>query len=129
MTRTSLPWLSAIVVIGIVAIPVRAEAFTLKFSWAGIPACQAASPAFELSDVPPGTKRLRFNMTDLDVPSFKHGGSTIAYETNAVKRGAITYVGPCPPDGQHHQYRWTVDALDPLGKVLGTATASGTFPP
>jgi phosphatidylethanolamine-binding protein (PEBP) family uncharacterized protein len=126
---TRMTWLSAIVLIGVVALPARAETFALKFSWAGIAACQATSPAFELSDVPPGTKRVRFSMTDLDVPSFKHGGSTIAYESNAVKRGAITYVGPCPPAGQRHQYRWTVDALDPLGKVLGSASATAAFPP
>jgi hypothetical protein len=50
------------------------HALTVRFSWAGIPACAATSPAFELGDVPSGTKRLRFNMTDLNVPTFRHGG-------------------------------------------------------
>jgi hypothetical protein len=53
---------------------------SLRFSWVGIPACASISPAFELGSVPAGTKRLSFTMTDLNVPTFHHGGSTIAYE-------------------------------------------------
>ena len=111
------------------AMPTRAEAFTVRFSWAGIPACEEISPAFELAGVPPGTKQLGFNMVDLNVPTFHHGGSTIAYAGDAVKRGAIRYTGPCPPGGQRHRYQWTVKALDAAGKVLGTASATETFPP
>jgi len=129
MTRSSLSLLAAVAALTMLAMPGRASAFTLNFSWAGIPACQRISPAFTLSDVPSGTKRLRFNMTDLDVPGFHHGGSVIAYEGDAVKQGAISYIGPCPPRGEHHRYRWTVEALDAAGKVLGTATATQTFPP
>ena len=129
MRTASLPWCSALVWLAILAVPARADDFTLKFSWAGIPACNSVSPAFQLAGVPAGSKRLRFGMTDLDVPAFKHGGSTVAYEGNAVRRGAIRYTGPCPPAGQRHTYRWTVQALDALGKVLGSATAEGAFPP
>lgn len=107
----------------------EAEAFTAAFSWAGIPACQAVSPAFTLRHVPPATKRLRFVMHDEQVPSFHHGGSTIPYRGDAVPRGAIRYVGPCPPKGQRHQYRWTIQALDKSGKILGQATAEARFPP
>jgi phosphatidylethanolamine-binding protein (PEBP) family uncharacterized protein len=46
-----------------------------------------------------------------------------------VKRGAIRYIGPCPPGGEHHHYRWTIEALDGAGKPLGTAAATATFPP
>jgi phosphatidylethanolamine-binding protein (PEBP) family uncharacterized protein len=106
-----------------------AYAFGARFSWAGIPACEAISPAFELSGVPAGTKRLRFEMHDLNVPGFHHGGSTIAYEGDAVKQGAIHYIGPCPPGGERHRYRWTIQALDAHGKVTATATATQTFPP
>jgi phosphatidylethanolamine-binding protein (PEBP) family uncharacterized protein len=111
------------------AAPTKAAAFSARFAWAGIPACEKISPAFELSGVPAGSKRLRFEMKDLDVPGFHHGGSTIAYEGDKVKQGAIHYIGPCPPDGERHRYRWTIEALDALGKVLGTATAEATFPP
>jgi phosphatidylethanolamine-binding protein (PEBP) family uncharacterized protein len=121
--------LPALLTLAVAASPARADAFTVRFSWAGIPACERISPAFELAGVPAGAKRLRFEVKDLDVPDFRHGGSTIAYEGNKVRQGAIRYIGPCPPDGQRHRYRWTVEALDALGKVLGTANAEATFPP
>jgi len=111
------------------AVPTSANAFTVRFSWAGIPACASISPAFDLRGVPAGTKRLRFTMTDLNVPAFQHGGSTIAYNGDAVSRGAIHYTGPCPPPGEHHNYRWVVQALDATGKVLDQGSAEARFPP
>jgi phosphatidylethanolamine-binding protein (PEBP) family uncharacterized protein len=71
----------------------------IMFSWVGIPACASISPAFEVGSVPAGTRRLSFTMTDLNMPTFHHGGSTIAYDENAVSRGAIRYTGLCPPRG------------------------------
>jgi phosphatidylethanolamine-binding protein (PEBP) family uncharacterized protein len=127
MRTPLLPSILAMLTLTVVA--AGAETFSVHFSWAGIPACEETSPAFELAGVPAGTRRLSFNMTDLDVPTFHHGGSAIPYEGSAVKRGAIRYIGPCPPGGQRHRYRWTVQALDAAGKVLGTATATATFPP
>lgn len=102
---------------------------SVHFSWAGIQACGSISPAFTLGNVPAGTKSLSFMMTDINVPTFHHGGSTIPYKGNAVRQGAITYTGPCPPSGQSHLYRWTVQALDAGGKVLGSGTAEAKFPP
>jgi phosphatidylethanolamine-binding protein (PEBP) family uncharacterized protein len=107
----------------------HADTLTVRFSWVGIPACATISPAFELGGVPAGTKRLSFSMTDLNVPSFHHGGSTVPYEGDAVKRGAIRYTGPCPPRGERHNYRWSVTALDSAGKVLGTGSTESIFPP
>jgi len=115
---------------GLVLAAAPAEAaFSARFSWAGIPACQKISPAFALAGVPAGAKRLRFEMKDLDVPGFHHGGSMLPYAGDTVKQGAIRYVGPCPPSGEHHRYRWTIEALDGAGKVLGTASAEASFPP
>jgi len=68
-------------------------------------------------------------MTDLNVPTFHHGGSTITYNGNAVSQGAISYTGPCPPGGERHNYRWTVQAFDAAGKVLDTGSADAMFPP
>ena len=68
-------------------------------------------------------------MTDLNVPTFHHGGSTIAYNGDAVSRGSIHYIGPCPPHGEHHNYRWVVQALDAAGKVLDQGSAEAMFPP
>jgi phosphatidylethanolamine-binding protein (PEBP) family uncharacterized protein len=102
---------------------------SLHFSWAGIPACSSISPAFELGGVPADATSLSFMMTDLDMPTFHHGGSTVAYAGNVVSRGAVNYTGPCPPHGERHNYRWTVQALDASGKVLGKGTAVEMFPP
>jgi len=120
---------AAAAAITLLTMPATASAFTVSFSWAGIPACERISPAFTLSAVPAGTQRLRFEMHDLNVPGFHHGGSTLAYEGDTVKQGAIRYIGPCPPRGEQHRYRWTVEALDGAGKVIGTTTATQTFPP
>jgi phosphatidylethanolamine-binding protein (PEBP) family uncharacterized protein len=129
VSKRSLSWLSVAAGLAMIALPCQAEAFTANFSWAGIPACAATSPAFALGSVPPGTKQFRFTMKDLNVPTFRHGGSTIAYQGDAVRKGAIRYVGPCPPRGERHRYRWTIEALDATGKVLGRTTATATFPP
>jgi len=100
----------------------------VRFSWAGIPACASISPPFELRVVPIDTKQLRFTMTDLNVPTFNHGGSTIAYNGSTVGRGAIRYTGPCPPRGERHNYRWAVEALDTAGQVLAKGSATAVFP-
>ena len=110
-------------------VPTIANALSVSFSWAGIPACTSISPAFDLREVPIGTTRLSFTMTDLNVLTFQHGGSTIAYNGNAVSRGAIRYIGPCPPHGERHNYRWVVQALDAAGNVLPEGSADAMFPP
>lgn len=128
MARPSLfPIVAA--VFALIVVSGAANTFTVKFSWAGIPACGKTSPEFHLSAVPPGTKRLRFEMHDLNVPAFHHGGSTVTFTGDTVKQGAIRYIGPCPPGGEHHRYRWTVEALDDAGKTLATTSATATFPP
>jgi phosphatidylethanolamine-binding protein (PEBP) family uncharacterized protein len=129
MRKPILPWISSVAWLTLIMMPAPAATMTASFSWAGIPACEKISPAFQLTGVPAGTKRLRFEMRDLDVPTFHHGGSTVAYAGGGVKRGAIQYIGPCPPGGQHHRYRWTIEALDAAGKVLGATSAMQTFPP
>ena len=126
----------AVIPLAAVGVPVvyfvflqRPDTLSVRFTWVGIPACASISPAIELGGVPAGTKSLSFTMTDLNVPTFHHGGSTIAYTGDAVSRGAISYTGPCPPSGEHHNYRWTVQALDAAGKVLDTGSADAMFPP
>ena len=127
---TTLRALSAWIVIGALAVAsTPAWAFSVKFSWAGIPACSSVSPAFTIAAAPHGTTALAFRMRDEDAPDFQHGGSTVAYAgTGRVPRGAIRYTGPCPPSGSSHRYVWTVDALGAGGEVLGSARARATFP-
>jgi hypothetical protein len=49
-----------------------AFAFSASFAWC------SGSPSFTLTDVPHGTTRLQFAMTNLNVPSFRHGDRTVA---------------------------------------------------
>jgi len=102
-----------------------AFAFSASFAWC------SGSPSFALTDVPQGTARLQFAMTDLNVPSFHHGGGTVAYSGQAaVPCGAFSsgFTGPSPPAGQVHTYQFTVKALGPSGAVLATTTTRRKFP-
>jgi phosphatidylethanolamine-binding protein (PEBP) family uncharacterized protein len=112
------------------ALASEATAMSLKFSWAGYLACGARSPAFSVSDVPAETARLAFKMVDRDVPTYPHGGGTVAYGGKGeIPAGAFSFKGPCPPSGQRHSCEWTVQALDRDGKAIGSATAAEPFPP
>jgi phosphatidylethanolamine-binding protein (PEBP) family uncharacterized protein len=102
-----------------------AFAFSASFAWC------SGSPSFALTDVPQRTARLQFAMTDLNVPSFHHGGGTVAYGGQAaVPCGAFSsgFTGPSPPPGQVHTYEFTVKALGPNGAVLATTTTQRKFP-
>ncbi len=105
----------------------RAKTIGLAFAWSKADACSTRSPAFRLSRVPAGAAQLRFRMTDLDVPSYYHGGGTVAFRGSRVPAGAFSYRGPCPPRGQRHMYRWTVQVHDKAGKLLGTGQAKRPF--
>jgi phosphatidylethanolamine-binding protein (PEBP) family uncharacterized protein len=103
----------------------QAFAMSASFTWC------SGSPEFQLRDVPRGTAKLDLRMTDLMAPSFQHGGGVVAYTGQAgIPCGAINggYVGPSPPKGQVHTYRWTIQALDASGKVLGRTAAERKFP-
>ena len=75
------------------------------------------------------TSQLAFNMVDLQNQSYSHGGGTIAHQGSKVPAGSFSYTGPCPPEGVHHEYQWTVQALDANGKITASASASRPFPP
>jgi phosphatidylethanolamine-binding protein (PEBP) family uncharacterized protein len=103
-----------------------AFAFSASFAW-----CPEASPNFQLEDVPAGTVSLQFAMTDLDQPSFHHGGGTVGYRGQPeVPCGAFAsgFVGPSPPPGEMHTYEFAIEALGPNGVVLATTTARRNFP-
>jgi len=102
-----------------------ALAFSASFAWC------SGSPSFALTDVPQGTATLQFAMTDLNVPSFHHGGGTVAYSgRTAVPCGAFAsgFTGPSPPPGQVHTYQFSIKALGPNGAVLATTTTRRKFP-
>jgi hypothetical protein len=76
-----------------------AFAFSASFAWC------SGSPSFALTEVPQGTARVQFAVTDLNVPSFHHGGGTVAYSgQTAVPCGAFSsgFTGASPPPGQVH---------------------------
>lgn len=102
----------------------------LDFAWSSADKCSSESPAFELSDVPEGTKTLIFKMTDLDVRSYNHGGGKVPYTgNNHIPAGAFHYKGPCPPNGVH-DYEIKVKAVDESGSVLlGEGVVVRAFPP
>jgi phosphatidylethanolamine-binding protein (PEBP) family uncharacterized protein len=103
---------------------VDASAFSMTFRW-----CGARSPVFSLSDVPNGTTTLQFHMVDLDVPSFNHGGGTVAYRgQSTVACGALMdYTPPSPPSGSH-SYQITVMAFGSGNANLGSASFTRKFP-
>src|SRR5262249_24337918 len=82
-----------------------------------------------LGGVPADTTRLNFMMTDLNMPTFHHGGSTVAYTGDVVSRGAGNYTGPLPPHGESHNYSWTVEAPHAAAKIFGNGTAVEMCPP
>ncbi len=115
----------------------HAQKFSIEFDWGDIPLCDTGSPntvknpTFRLANVPPGTKFIRFGLTDLDVPSYNHGGGTVAYSgQQEIKPGVFTYESPCPPNGSH-TYEWSASAKDGDGffsDTLGSAKASTSYP-
>ncbi len=111
-----------------------AMAFSISFDWSGLKLCTSGSPnivgnpKFVVKDVPAGTAQIEFRMTDLDVPSYPHGGGRVAYAGGGVvAAGQFQYKSPCPPSGSH-TYRWTATAYDKAGKAIGTASADKKYP-
>lgn len=115
------------------AMVVPGLAMDLTFSWGNIPKCtngnpnRVNNPNFTLSNVPAGTKTLRFKLTDRNVPSYNHGGGTVEYSGNTIAPGAFKYKSPCPPNGSH-TYQWSVTAKDAMGKSVATAKSSQKYP-
>ena len=120
---------TVLVLVGIATAQAQSN-FVVEFTWEGTERCfDLQSPPFALNGVPPGTKTLAFAMKDLDAPNFPHGGGSVPYRgQKQIERGAFTYKGPCPPQGQH-SYQWTVEAQDGTGKTLATAMVTKKFPP
>jgi phosphatidylethanolamine-binding protein (PEBP) family uncharacterized protein len=102
-----------------------AWAFSASFAWC------PGSPRFSLQDVPAGTAQLQFAMTDLNKPSFHHGGGTVGYHGQPeVPCGAFAkgFVSPSPPPGEVHTYEFTVKALGANGAPLATTTVRRKYP-
>jgi phosphatidylethanolamine-binding protein (PEBP) family uncharacterized protein len=97
--------------------------FTIEFTWEGVPPCSNVSPRLQLRGAPPGTRRYRVELVDLDSAISRHGGGEVpADPSGVVPAGALKdYRGPCP--SQHTiNYEMRVQALDEGGRVLARAT-------
>lgn len=109
---------------------------SVQFTWGDIPNCTTGrpgivpNPPFVLSGVPAGTNRLVFEMVDLDVPSYNHGGGRLNVQISGpsatIPPGQFQYRSPCPPGGTH-TYQWTVRAQNG-STVLAEATATRRYP-
>ncbi len=108
--------------------------FSLSFDWGNIKRCTTGNPGsvpnpvFQLKGLPANTASIRFNMVDLNVPGFAHGGGTVKYAGKAtIQPGAFKYRSPCPPNGRH-TYQWTATAMDAKGKKIAEAKARKQYP-
>jgi hypothetical protein len=124
--------LPAIVALLALAQPAAAD-MKLSFTWGAIPSCTngrpntVANPEFTLGGVPAGTTRIDFRLTDLDVPSYNHGGGKVKMTgSGKVPSGLFKYKSPCPP-GAVHTYQWTATAKAG-NKTLATAIARRKYP-
>jgi hypothetical protein len=80
-----------------------------------------------VKNVPASTAEIEFKLTDLDYPSFDHGGGKIRYAgASEIAAGAFTVVGPCPPST--HRYEWTITASSADGQRLASTRATKRYP-
>lgn len=132
--KTLMQGLAGLAVVLLLSGPATAGEFAIGFEWGRLKLCNTgrpntvSNPRFRLSNVPAGTRFITFRMTDLDVPSYNHGGGTVRYTgQRTISPGAFRYRSPCPPGGTH-TYQWTAVATDAAGGTLATATASRPYP-
>ncbi|MFG1296534.1 MULTISPECIES: hypothetical protein [Xanthobacter] len=81
---------------------------TLDFTWIGIELCapSATSPEFQLANVPAGTVRLRFVLTNSNNEAL--GANDVPLPASGtIPRGAVPFKAPCSSG----MYTWSVEAL------------------
>jgi len=89
---------------------------------------RGTSPVVTLTNVPAGTKFLKFRMVDWDFTSYNHGNETLAYTGSVIPEGGLkSYSGPCPPS--QHRYEMTFEALNAdKTLILGKGAAMRMYP-
>ena len=123
---------AALALAGCVSEKVSPNAVTLDvdFSWEKTARCSNVSPVIRVGGFPKGTVSFKVRLVDLDVPSWNHGGGTVASDgSGVIPAGALKagYNGPCPPSGTH-SYQFIVKALDAEGTVIGQGKRAQDFP-
>lgn len=130
-----LSWIAALLVFliaGCATIKISPDAVDIgvEFTWQNTKACSIKSPEIIVTNVPPETKIFKVALTDIDVPSWNHGGGKIDNDgTGVIPAGSLKsgYNGPCPPSGSH-RYEFSVKAVDADGVVIGIGKAERKFP-
>ncbi len=117
---------------GCQSVPLAENAAQLgvKFEWPKKSGCGMVSPEILVTNIPAGTRYLKADMTDLDMPSYPHGGGLVEYSgTGKIAAGALkSFEGPCPPGGAH-RYEFIVRALNAEKTVaLGEGKAMRSYP-
>ena len=106
----------------------------VNFTWKDTSRCLGSSPEFTLTKVPENTQTLAFTLRDIYFPFFPHGGGELEYTgDNTIPIGTVAaakghYIGPCAPPFFPGQYKFTVEALDSNGLLLGKGNATRPFP-
>lgn len=110
--------------------PAGTPVIDVDFTWAGAGACSERSPRIVLRDVPPGTRRLRVELVDVDSVMAGRSASEIDPPADGVIRpGALAnYRGPCGQQ-QSVTYELRVTALDGAGKTVGFGRKREIFVP
>ena len=132
-TRSAAGLAIALLLAGCAAEPARnanLPAIGVAFRFTAADRCSPRSPALELQGLPPGTTRVTVKLTDLNMPSFSQSGDVFVPPSGRVAPGTLpNYAGPCPPAGERHNFRFTVDAVDAAGRVVASGQATQMFPP
>jgi len=115
----------------------QAAEFGFSFNWQGLALCtsghpnRVGNPEFQFENVPTGTGWIYFELTDLDVPSYPHGGGWIPFDAGAAASpDTFEYQSPCPPFGSH-LYEWEARAYADRSEgspILGVATSRAVYP-
>ncbi|HSO20761.1 MAG TPA: hypothetical protein VLT88_14960 [Desulfosarcina sp.] len=121
-----------LLVAGCASAPVGPDAVELgvDFEWQTSDRCSSRSPEIRVTNIPPATQTLKIRLKDRDVPTWNHGGGSVAYKgSGVIPAGALKngYNGPCPPRGTH-RYEFTVQALDAAGTIVGSGKRMRPFP-
>ena len=109
----------------------NAVTLDVSFKWRMKHGCSNKSPKITIKNAPKETERFIIRLKDLDVLSFHHGGGVVKNNgSGIIPEGALksNYKGPCPPSGQHN-YRFTVDAVDKNGVIIGRGQGMQPYPP
>lgn len=116
--------------LSLVGWPALAEFRLSVTTWGDIPLCTSgrpnavSNPPLALQGIPEGTIRIDFELVDLNVPGFDHGGgriNTASIADGTVPAGSFRYRSPCLP-GEVHTYEWRATAR--AGRTVLARTAA-----